>query len=77
MNSSDGISHESEGGQPIDELATFENVINNQEINLKNLKKIKSRDRQGRGFAPPILAVLPSSFASMESRKSLSSCASF
>jgi hypothetical protein len=77
MNSSDGIiSHESEGGQPIDELATFENVINNQK-NLKNWKKIKSRDRQGRGFAPPILAVLPLSFASMESRKSLSPCASF
>ncbi len=35
MNSSDGISHESEGGHPIDELATFENVINNQEINFK------------------------------------------
>jgi hypothetical protein len=47
MNSSDGISHESEGGQPIDELATFENVINNQEINFKNWKKIKSWDRQG------------------------------
>jgi hypothetical protein len=42
MNSSDGISHESEGGQPIDELATFKNVINNQ-INLKKLEKNKIR----------------------------------
>lgn len=53
MNSSDGISHESKGGTLyIDELATFENVINNQEINFKKNPGIDKDEDSLRLFWP-------------------------